>query len=155
MLPTKSFIYHHFHDYVAGLLARPDFEELINQPCDDLAHNLSQTMQTPPVIRDMWDAEYLHSFKGPEPDRLFMDQQGETCLLFSLNVDFFNIEGNLQWNTTTSCGIISCTCLNLPLDICYKPKNMYLAGIIPGPTEPSGTKLNHFLKPLINDFIDS
>ena len=153
--PTKSFVYHHFQDYIAGLLAGPDFEELVNQPCDDLAHNLSQTTQTPPVIRDVWDAEYLRSFKGPEPDRLFVDWQGKTHLLFSLNVDLFNIEENLQRNATTLCGIISCTCLNLPIDICYKPENMYLAGIIPDPTEPSGAKLNHFLEPIIDDFIDS
>jgi len=32
---------------------------------------------------------------------------------------------------------------------------MYLAGIIPGPTEPSGDQLNHFLEPLIDELIDS
>ncbi|KIM58795.1 hypothetical protein SCLCIDRAFT_35135, partial [Scleroderma citrinum Foug A] len=36
-----------------------------------------------------------------------------------------------------------------------KPENMYLAGIIPGPTKPSGAELNHFLEPLINNFVDS
>jgi hypothetical protein len=42
-------------------------------------------------------------------------------------------------------------CLNLPLDIRYKPENMYIAGIIPGPHKPSLTELNHYIRPLIND----
>lgn len=75
--------------------------------------------------------------------------------MFLVNVDFFNIEGNCQWITTTSCGIISCACLNLPLDIHYKPENMYLAGIKPSPHKPSGDEVNFFLNLLINDMVDS
>jgi hypothetical protein len=37
----------------------------------------------------------------------------------------------------------------------YKPDNMYLAGIIPGPSEPSGDELNHFLNPVIDDMVES
>ncbi|KAG2341498.1 hypothetical protein BDR05DRAFT_976867 [Suillus weaverae] len=32
---------------------------------------------------------------------------------------------------------------------------MYLAGIILGPSEPSGDQLNHFLDPIVDDFIES
>jgi len=46
-------------------------------------------------------------------------------------------------------------CLNLPLDIRYKPENMYLAGIIPGPKQPSLETLNHYICPLINDLVDA
>jgi hypothetical protein len=46
-------------------------------------------------------------------------------------------------------------CLNLPLDIRYKPENMYLAGIIPQPTEPDKTELNHYERPIINDMVDA
>ncbi|KAF8230130.1 hypothetical protein L208DRAFT_1205313, partial [Tricholoma matsutake] len=52
----------------------------------------------------------------------------------------------------TSCGIISCACLNLPLDIQYKPENMYLS-IIPGPCGPKLTELNHYIRPVVNDFV--
>ncbi|EIN14144.1 hypothetical protein PUNSTDRAFT_58107, partial [Punctularia strigosozonata HHB-11173 SS5] len=53
----------------------------------------------------------------------------------------------------TSCGIIALACLNLPVDIRYKPQNMYLAGIIPGPKEPPLTATNHYLCPLIDDMV--
>ncbi|KIJ29534.1 hypothetical protein M422DRAFT_85357, partial [Sphaerobolus stellatus SS14] len=46
-------------------------------------------------------------------------------------------------------------CLNLPLDICFKAENMYIAGIIPGPEEPHKTALNHYLRPLIDDLVVS
>jgi hypothetical protein len=75
--------------------------------------------------------------------------------IFSFNVDFFNVKGNHQCNTTTSCSIISCTCLNLPVDLRYKPENMYLTGIIPGPHEPPGDQLNFFLDPLVNNMMES
>ena len=65
------------------------------------------------------------------------------------------MQGNLQCNATTSCGIILCACLNLPLEMWYKPENMYLAGIIPGLHEPSADQLNHFLDPLVSDLVDS
>ena len=151
--PIKSFVYHHFHDYVASLLAKPGFEDLLDKPCDNVMQDLQGV--APSILKDVWDAEFIRTFEGPHANTLFVDRQGEGRLLFSLNVDFFNIEGNRQRNATTSCGIISCTCLNLPLDIRYKPENMYLAGIIPGPTEPSGDQLNHFLEPLIDELIDS
>ena len=46
-------------------------------------------------------------------------------------------------------------CLNLDIEIRYKPENMYLAGVIPGPTEPHLEELNHYLRPLVNDMVDS
>ena len=36
----------------------------------------------------------------------------------------------------------------------YKPENMFLFGVIPGPREPPLTALNHYLKPLVDDLID-
>jgi hypothetical protein len=44
--------------------------------------------------------------------------------------------------------------LDLPLDIQYKPENMYLC-IIPGPCKPKLTELNHHIWPLVDDFVIS
>ncbi|KIK12253.1 hypothetical protein PISMIDRAFT_50287, partial [Pisolithus microcarpus 441] len=112
--PIKTFIYYHFHDYVAALLARPGLEEVMDKPCDRLAENLDNQ---PTFLRDVWDSNFLWTFKGPDGVKLFANRGDEGRLVFSLNVDFFNIRGNRQRNATTSCGIISCACLNLPPDI--------------------------------------
>ncbi|KJA14082.1 hypothetical protein HYPSUDRAFT_150826, partial [Hypholoma sublateritium FD-334 SS-4] len=56
---------------------------------------------------------------------------------------------------STSSGLISAACLNLPLSVRYNPENMYIAGIVPGPHEPRDDELNHYIRPLINDFLVS
>ena len=71
--------------------------------------------------------------------------------LFTFNYDTFNVEGMWIRGATTSCGLLSMVCLNLPPDICNKPKNMDVAGIIPGLHLPKETQLNHYLRPLIDD----
>ncbi|KAI6119067.1 hypothetical protein EDD16DRAFT_1706959 [Pisolithus croceorrhizus] len=89
--PIKSFIYHHFHDYVAALLARPRLENVMDKPCDRLVENLHCQ---PSLFRDIWDGDFLQTFKGPDDEKLFADRGDEGRLIFSLNIDFFNIEGN-------------------------------------------------------------
>ncbi|TDL13614.1 hypothetical protein BD410DRAFT_735121 [Rickenella mellea] len=42
-------------------------------------------------------------------------------------------------------------CLNLPLDIRYQTENMYLVGIVPGPSEPLSNDLNHYMRPVLKD----
>ena len=68
------------------------------------------------------------------------------CFLLGLNVDWFQpFERSVY-----SVGAIYLTVLNFPRDIRYKPENIILVGIIPGPTEPKYT-INSFLTPLVVD----
>ncbi|KAI0338939.1 hypothetical protein BDW22DRAFT_1458214 [Trametopsis cervina] len=46
-------------------------------------------------------------------------------------------------------------CLNLPENIRYKPENLYVAGLVPGPKEPPLDELNHFMRPVLADLRDS
>ena len=89
------------------------------------------------------------------PGALFIDRHDEGHYGFTFNVDFFTIEGLWIRGTKPSCGLVSMVCLNLPYEICYQSENMYVAGIIPGPKEPNLTELNHYLKPVIDDFVTS
>ena len=41
--PIRPFVYHHFHDYLAGLLSKLDLEQLRDKSCDNLIDSLSQT----------------------------------------------------------------------------------------------------------------
>jgi hypothetical protein len=152
MEPIKPFVYHHFHDYLAGLLSRPDLEQLMDKSCDNLMDSLDQP--APTYVGDVFEAEFLRRFEGPKPGTLFIDRQNGGRYAFSLNVDFFALEGMRVRGASASAGIISLACLNLPLDVRYKPENMYLA-IIPGPNEPHLTEVNHYLKPLMDDMVDS
>ena len=126
---------------------------IIDEPCDQLMDSLNQP--APSNSKDIWDGEFLRTFQGPLLQTLFVDRKGKSRLVFSLNVDFFNVKGVRIRGETTSCGVISCACLNLPLGICYKPENMFLAGIVPGPNELPSDQLNHFLEPLIDEMVES
>lgn len=162
-VPIKTFLYHHFHDYLAGLLSRPDLEQIMDHRCDVLrdseaqmdTNNAPRQSDSDPV-HDIFDAEFLRTFKDHTGSKLFVDRpNGEGRYAFVLNMDFFNPEGMNIRGSRSSCGIISMACANLPLDIRYKPENMYLCGIIAGPKEPSLNAINHYLRPLIDDMVVS
>ena len=151
--PIKPFVYHNFNDYVAGLLSRPDLEDAMDKSCDTLLEELKQ----PPTayVRDIWQADFLREMKGPNGKTLFVNRGSEGQFLFSLNVDFLNIEGMRIRGSKTSVGLISMVCLDLPPEICYKLENMYVAGIVPGPKQPSITELNPYIEPLMDQLVQS
>jgi len=163
--PIKTFVYHHFNDYLAGLLARPDIEKIMDDRCDQMkmpsgmgldSAGSSTNNGTSSLVTDVLEARFIRTFKGPSGTTLFMDRPGgEGRYAFVLNVDFYNPEGMRVRGASASCGIVAMACLNLPLSIRYKPENLYLAGIIPGPREPHLTSLNHYLQPLIADMAAS
>jgi hypothetical protein len=68
-------------------------------------------------------------------------------------VDWFNPHGNKTSGKKKSVGSIAMVLLNLPPSLRYKPENMYLVGIIPGPREPALEEINHFLRPVIDFFL--
>jgi hypothetical protein len=149
--PIKPFVYHDFRDYIAGLLSRADLEGMMDKSCRDLLD--ANDKNWPESVRDIWEAEFLRTFEGPFPKKLFVDGGDEGRFVFTLNIDFFNIEGMRIRGASTSCGLISLVCLNLAPEIRYKPENMYVC-IIPGPKEPSRTELNHYMRPVVNHFVE-
>ena len=146
----KPFVVYDFHDYLSSLLAQKDLEDMMDQFCDDLMASIKRNEPPPKYMSDVFHREFIWKLEGPTSGQLFIDRPGkEGCYLFALNVDFFNSEGITTRSASTSNGIISAACLNLPLDIRYKPENMYLAGVIPGPKELCLTELNHYMRPVV------
>ena len=127
----------------------------MDQSCDRLASSVSAGSPKPHFMQNPFEADFLHEFHSPDLDKLFIDCGNEGHYAFTLHVDFFNPEGMNLCGAWSLSSIISMACLNLPLEIQYKPENMYLAGVIPGPRQPSLESLNHYLRPLIQDLADS
>jgi hypothetical protein len=159
--PIKIFVYHHFHDYLARLLARPDIERAMDMRSDEVRDSLAamdidgETRESTSVT-DIFEAEFIRTFRGPTGTGLFIDRPGtEGRYVFALNFDSFPPEGMKRRGIKASVGLLCMACLNLPLELRYKPENMYIVGIVPGPREPSLTQLNHYLRPLIDDLRDS
>ena len=85
----------------------------------------------------------------------FLDSEGNAffstagSLGVMLNVDWFQP----YKHTNHSCGVIYLVPMNRPREERFKPENVIIVGIIPGPKEPKGD-INSFLNPLVDVLID-
>ena len=83
--PIKPFIYHHFHNYLTNLLSCKDLELMMGKSCDDVMSTINQ--EPPELAWDIWDAEFIRWFKGPNSCWLFVDRGNEGQYLFAVNID--------------------------------------------------------------------
>jgi len=56
--------------------------------------------------------------------------------------------------TGSQSGVVALVCMNLPPSERYRPENMYLVTILPGPRESTQEQFNNLIDPLIDDFRD-
>lgn len=156
----KTFLYYEFKDYLAALFSRSDLETYLDNSADKFtaAYAARHTFDSSDHVTDVFEGDFFRNFTvpGDTPGTFvpFLTRKGnDSRLIFSLHVDFFNVDRMLIRGSSSSRGTIAMACLNLPPDIRYKAENIYLAGIIPGPSEPSLTEFNHFIKPLVDDLV--
>lgn len=148
-VPIKKYVSFDFKDWVGSLLSRPGFEAQMDSAWDVTSRPQSPTDN----MRDIFDGELLRNFKGPDRKHFRLGGD-EGRYAFSLSADFFNPLTNKQAGKKKSVGIISVVCLNIPPGLRYKPENMFLAGVVPGPKEPPLTTFNHYLTPLVDAFLE-
>ncbi|MBW0559707.1 hypothetical protein O181_099422 [Austropuccinia psidii MF-1] len=141
-ISTKNFIYQPFKNWLAIFLQRAGIMEILNQ------HQKSKTPEGSHKC-DIWDGLVWRCFTGTRNihDSPFMSIPG--ALDFSIHVDWFNAHG--KSSRLASIGPIMLICLNLPPSERLKPENDYVAGIIPGPQEPTSLELNYLLMPPIKE----
>ena len=145
--PIKQYPYRHFHDYVGSMLACPGIEQAIQ------AHVHSDTYTQD--ISDIMASPSLRSLVGPD-GRPFLQTEGtDLHLVWSLCVDWYNPRQNKAAGKSVSTGVISMICLSLPPHLRTQEENIYISGIIPGPSEPSVDAVNHFLEPLVGELKES
>ncbi|KAG8962736.1 hypothetical protein FRC05_005138 [Tulasnella sp. 425] len=126
--------------WTKSLVSRPDIEAYIN----------GRLPEPDGMRRDLWEAEYLATFVGPDGLPFF---NGSGRLAFALAIDWFNPETNLEAKKKWSIGAVYAVCLNLPPHLRFRLENVCLVAIIPGPQEPSLDQLNHFLRPIVDSFL--
>ncbi|KIK15242.1 hypothetical protein PISMIDRAFT_115463, partial [Pisolithus microcarpus 441] len=147
--PIRLYIYHDFKEWLARLHSRLEIEKHLERNLR-LPYN---KRHLPDIYHDIWDAPALQDFQGPDGKRFISPGCGEGRYIFSLNMDGFNPFQRRQAGKKSSCGAIYMICLNLPPELRYRPENIFLVGIIPGPHEPSLHQINHLLRPLVDDLL--
>jgi len=96
------------------------------------------------VMEDVWDVPGL--YKIPDSDgHPFICKCGDNKghYSFSFNMDGFNPFQLKQASQSALVMGLYMVCLNLPSEMCFKPENMFVAGIVPGPHKPSKDEINH------------
>ena len=146
-VPIKPFVIQDLDAFVGNLLSRPGIEDALES---------RKHWQEVDELRDVQDGASIRTLKGPD-GRPFMCEtnDGELRLAWSLCVDWFNPYHNKAAGKSASVGSIVMACLNLPPELRYKPENLFLVGLIPGPREPSREQINHILRPIISKLIVS
>ncbi|CDO75810.1 hypothetical protein BN946_scf184951.g8 [Trametes cinnabarina] len=145
--PIKPYPYRTFKSWLAALFSRPDVEKF-------LAGSWDHAVPSGGRWTDIFHAPGIREFRGPDGKLFSHEPDGACHLVFSLFVDWFNPFGNKKAGKSHSVGAIYLACLNLPPHLRFRPENIYLAAIIPGPKEPSLDQLNHLLRPLVDELYE-
>ncbi|KAF9524697.1 hypothetical protein CPB83DRAFT_773347, partial [Crepidotus variabilis] len=101
----------------------------------------------------MFNQEIVDIMSSPSIEALkdasgapFLSQGGdELRLVWALSIDWYNPRLNKASGKSVSSGAIAMTCLSLPPHLRNLEENVYLAGVIPGPHEPSVDATNNFI----------
>lgn len=145
LVPRRKYVHQSLKEWMGRILSRPGIEEVI----DDAPH------RTPTGrIADIWDSPVFQNFRDEDGSPFFAERGTEGRYAFSLGADSFHPLGNLEAKQTISSTAIYMVLLNLPEDERYKYKNMYLAGVIPGPSKPSMEQINHVLALLVKELLE-
>lgn len=92
-------------------------------------------------LGDIFDGKVWNDFNSSDMQHFLPSPY---CYLLTMNVDWFQP----YERRTYSLGAIYLTVQNLPRDVRFKPENIILVGVIPGPHEPSRT-VNSYITPLV------
>jgi len=143
--PRRKYVHQSLKDWVGRLLARPGVEELLKEPCNRPGS---------PAMEDIWDSPVLRNFRDVDQASFFRGRGEDLRLAFSLNADGFNPLHMLEAKQTLTCTAVYLVVLNFPPHQRYLFRNMYLAGVIPGPGKPSLNQINHVLSIIVTELLE-
>ncbi|KAJ4501231.1 hypothetical protein C8R41DRAFT_749116, partial [Lentinula lateritia] len=148
--PIKTFEVYSFLNWFGRFIALPGIAQYGEAFCEKISDD-----HPPEDKGSACSGRFYFELKGPD-GKFFVRERGkESRWFFKFHADFFNIEGNLHGGKHNSTGIMSMSCLNLPLEIREDQAYVYIPGIIQGPREPDARAgaYNHYLRPIIDEML--
>ena len=143
--PVRKYLHQSMTHWLGRMLSREEIER-------SLQAARASPSTTP--MKDIFDGLALRSFTAPGEAQPFLNGPAdELRLIFSLSVDGFNPFQMKEAKQTVTSTAIYMVCLNLPPHLRYRPENMYLVGVIPGPSKPSTEQINHFVTILVDELL--
>lgn len=145
VVPRLKYEAQDLKQWIGRLLSRPVIEEQV-----------FKAFRRPrkEYMEDMWDGRHLCRVLLKKGESFLPGPADETRLAFSFSMDSFNPYHMKEAKQTVSSTAIWLILLNLPPHLRYRPENMFLAGIIPGPKKPSLSDTNHCLELLIDVLLE-
>ena len=132
--PYKTYCYYPLSKSISSVLGQHDLL--------DRCEHWRKRVIPDNTLADIYDGRVwknFMTFKG----RPFLSNPYNLGLM--LNCDWFQPFDH----STYSIGVLYLVILNLPHSIRFKPENILIAGIIPGPKEPRLSEMNSYLRPLV------
>lgn len=149
-VPILPFLFQPVENWLSRMLSRPGFVDMIDKESKKARKHT--TREPADKMKDIFSGTAFQGLEGPD-GKLFLDHvDGELRLAFTLNIDWFNPFGKKRSGRTQKVGGIYMVCHNLPVHLRYRPENIYLVGIIPGPGEPDVDQMNQIMIPIVDNF---
>lgn len=141
-IPVRRYAFQSLPEWIARLLLRPSIDLLLDESLEESIKPFDPTQP----IKDIHQSKIWKEFRGAD-GKQFTATSGN--LIFAMFVDGINPFGNKQSGRHVSITFIVLICLTPPFHMRYKPENIFLVGIVPGPREPSLEQINWVLKPIV------
>lgn len=138
--PKETYCYKRLTDSLQDLISKKGFVENCEKWRD------RQSSLSSNILGDCYEGKVWKDFQAVD-DEPFLSLPNNYALM--LNIDWFQpTKHGLH-----SIGVLYLVVMNLPREERFKPENVIIAGIIPGPKKPK-LHVNTFLQPLIDELID-
>jgi hypothetical protein len=122
------------------LYQRPGFENMLK----------SSGIQKENIYSDIYDGEVWKTFPSSDGSPFFTPETVTTHLGLLFNLDWFQPFTYTQHST----GAIYASICNLPRSERNKPENIIYLGFLPGPKEVGLERINHYLAPIVDEFLE-
>lgn len=141
-VPIRQYAVQNLHTWISRLVSRHNIEDALDE-------SLVESRKPFNSNEEIGDIHQSYEWKNFQDDDGSQFTAHSGNLTFGMFTDGINPFGNKTSGHKASITFIVLVCLTLPIHLRYLPENLFLAGVAPGPKEPSLEQSNHILSPVV------